>query len=75
MPCWTGPGPARAADRGRIPPHVQLTGMGFRLVDAIGRREYIIVQGLVLVIALGYVLANFLVDVLYGVIDPRVRHA
>jgi peptide/nickel transport system permease protein len=52
-----------------------LPGMGFRLVDAIGRREYIIVQGLVLVIALGYVLANFLVDVLYGVIDPRVRHA
>jgi peptide/nickel transport system permease protein len=51
-----------------------LPGMGFRLVDAIGRREYILVQGLVLVIAIGYVLANFAVDVLYGVIDPRVRH-
>jgi len=48
--------------------------MGSRLVDAIGRREYLIVQGLVLVIAVGYVLANFLVDVLYGVVDPRVRH-
>jgi peptide/nickel transport system permease protein len=52
-----------------------LPGMGSRLIDAIGRREYIIVQGLVLVIAVGYVLANFLVDVLYGVLDPRVRHA
>jgi len=52
-----------------------LPGMGSRLVDAIGRREYIIVQGLVLVIAVGYVLANFLVDLLYGVLDPRVRHA
>ncbi len=52
-----------------------LPGMGSRLVDAIGRREYILVQGLVLVIAVGYVLANFLVDVLYGVLDPRVRHA
>ncbi len=52
-----------------------LPGMGSRLVDAIGRREYILVQGLVLVIAIGYVLANFLVDVLYGVLDPRVRHA
>ena len=51
-----------------------LPGMGYRLVDAIGRREYILVQGLVLVIAIGYVLANFAVDVLYGVIDPRVRH-
>ena len=52
-----------------------LPGMGSRLVDAIGRREYIIVQGLVLVIAVGYVVANFLVDLLYGVLDPRVRHA
>jgi peptide/nickel transport system permease protein len=52
-----------------------LPGMGSRLIDAVGRREYIIVQGLVLVIAVGYVLANFLVDVLYGVLDPRVRHA
>ena len=51
-----------------------LPGMGYRLVDAIGRREYILVQGLVLIIAIGYVLANFAVDVLYGVIDPRVRH-
>jgi peptide/nickel transport system permease protein len=52
-----------------------LPGMGFRLIDAISRREYILVQGLVLIIALGYVLTNFLVDVLYGVLDPRVRHA
>jgi peptide/nickel transport system permease protein len=33
------------------------------------------VQGTVLLVAVGYVLVNFLVDLLYVVIDPRVRHA
>jgi len=52
-----------------------LPGMGFRVVDAISRREYLVVQGLVLVIAAGYVIANFLVDLLYSVVDPRIRNA
>jgi peptide/nickel transport system permease protein len=52
-----------------------LPGMGFRVVDAISRREYLVVQGLVLVIAAGYVIVNFVVDLLYSVVDPRIRHA
>jgi peptide/nickel transport system permease protein len=52
-----------------------LNGLGKYLVDAIFRRDYIAVQGAVVVIAVGYVLINFLVDMLYAILDPRVRHA
>jgi peptide/nickel transport system permease protein len=52
-----------------------LNGLGSYLVAAIFRRDYIAVQGAVVVIAVGYVLINFIVDMLYAVIDPRVRHA
>jgi peptide/nickel transport system permease protein len=36
-------------------------------------RDYPTVQGVVLLIALGFIVSNFLVDVLYGFIDPRIR--
>jgi peptide/nickel transport system permease protein len=52
-----------------------LNGLGSYLVQGIFRRDYIAVQGAVVVIAVGYVLINFLVDMLYAVLDPRVRHA
>lgn len=52
-----------------------LPGIGSLTVEAIFRRDYIVVQGTVLLVAVGYVLANFFVDLLYGVLDPRVRHA
>lgn len=52
-----------------------LPGIGALTVESIFRRDYIVVQGTVLLVAVGYVLANFLVDLLYGVLDPRVRHA
>jgi peptide/nickel transport system permease protein len=52
-----------------------LPGLGNRLFQALGQRELLIVQGLVLAIAAGYVMVNFLVDLLYTVIDPRIRHA
>jgi len=52
-----------------------LNGLGKYLVDGIFRRDYIAVQGAVVVIAVGYVLINFFVDMLYAVLDPRVRHA
>lgn len=52
-----------------------LPGIGNRLYQALGQRELLIVQGLVFVIAVGYVLINFVVDLLYSVIDPRIRHA
>jgi peptide/nickel transport system permease protein len=52
-----------------------LNGLGQYVVQAIGRRDYIALQGAVVVIAVGYVLINFIVDMLYAVLDPRVRHA
>jgi peptide/nickel transport system permease protein len=52
----------------------QLPGLGYLTILSITERNYAMVQGAVLVIAVGYVLVNFLVDVLYAVVDPRVRH-
>lgn len=48
-------------------------GIGRLAVDSIGRRDYPVVQGFVLLSAVIYVLVNFAVDVLYSVIDPRIR--
>jgi peptide/nickel transport system permease protein len=44
-------------------------------VDAVNSRDYPIVQGVVLVISILFVGLNLFVDILYAVIDPRVRHA
>ena len=52
-----------------------LPGVGTLLFEAINARQYIALQSLVAIIAVGYVLVNFLVDVLYAVLDPRIRHA
>ena len=52
-----------------------LPGMGSLAVSAINGRDYPMVQGFVLVVAVGYVLINFLVDMLYAALDPRIRHA
>lgn len=49
-------------------------GVGDLLVRSIFTRDYLVIQSAVLVIAIGFVLVNFLVDVLYHVLDPRVRH-
>jgi dipeptide transport system permease protein len=49
-------------------------GVGKWLVDAIQRRDYPVVQGGVLLIAGVVMLVNLGVDVLYGFIDPRIRH-
>ena len=48
-------------------------GIGRLLIDAINTRDYPLVQGVVLVIALSYVIVNTLVDLTYTFIDPRVR--
>jgi len=50
-------------------------GIGRLAVDAILNKDYPLVQGTILVAAAAYVLANLAVDLLYGVIDPRMRHA
>lgn len=49
-------------------------GIGRWLVDAIYRRDYTVLQGGLLLIALGVIAVNLLVDALYGAIDPRIRH-
>jgi peptide/nickel transport system permease protein len=48
-------------------------GIGRLTVQAISARDYPLLQGCILVIAVSYVLVNLLTDVLYAVIDPRVR--
>jgi peptide/nickel transport system permease protein len=51
-----------------------LPGIGRLLLGAIFTRDLIILQGVVLCVACGYVLMNFIVDMLYAVLDPRIRH-
>jgi peptide/nickel transport system permease protein len=48
-------------------------GIGRLTVNAVQQRDFLVVQGCVLVTAVGFVLINLLVDLLYAVIDPRVR--
>jgi peptide/nickel transport system permease protein len=48
-------------------------GIGQYLFEAIGRRDYPVLQGFILFIAIVYSLINLLVDLSYGLIDPRVR--
>jgi peptide/nickel transport system permease protein len=49
-------------------------GIGRLLVDSIGARDFAVVQGLVLVYATLFILVNVIVDVLYVVVDPRIRY-
>ncbi len=51
-----------------------LPGIGRLLIGAILTRDLIILQGVVLLVGAGFVLMNFIVDLLYAVLDPRIRH-
>ncbi len=48
-------------------------GIGRLTVQAIGNRDYYLVQGCILAIGLTYIAVNFLTDILYSVADPRIR--
>jgi peptide/nickel transport system permease protein len=50
-------------------------GLGELTVDAIKMRDYSVVQATVFLFAAGFVVVNLLVDLLYGALDPRIRHA
>jgi peptide/nickel transport system permease protein len=50
-----------------------LAGIGRTLFEAIQGRDYAVVQGVTIVVAIGYVLINLLVDVSYAYLDPRIR--
>ena len=49
-------------------------GIGKWMVESISRRDYPVVQGGLLLIALIVMVVNLLVDLLYGLINPRIRH-
>jgi peptide/nickel transport system permease protein len=51
-----------------------LPGLGNLVVRGVLRRDYPVIQGALLAIAGVYVLINFVIDLLYAVVDPRVRH-
>ena len=49
-------------------------GVGRLLIQSIGFRDYPLVQGCILLIAVTYVTVNLLTDLVYGVLDPRIRY-
>jgi peptide/nickel transport system permease protein len=50
-----------------------LPGVGRLVVDAVFARDYPLVQGVVLLICVGFILSNLMVDLVYGWLDPRIR--
>jgi peptide/nickel transport system permease protein len=57
-----------------IEPIFSLPGIGQVLLQSINDRDIIVVEAVVLVFALVVVLANLLTDLLYAVLDPRIRY-
>jgi peptide/nickel transport system permease protein len=51
-----------------------LPGVGRLVVSSIFARDYPLVQGVILLIAIGFVLSNLFVDIVYGWLDPRIRY-
>jgi ABC-type dipeptide/oligopeptide/nickel transport system permease component len=50
-------------------------GLGTLMVDSVLKRDYQVLQALVLFAAAAFIFTSALVDILYGVIDPRLRHS
>lgn len=50
-----------------------IPGIGQLIINSVERRDYAVIQGVVLFVTLVYVFINLIIDLLYGVIDPRVR--
>ncbi len=51
-----------------------IPGLGRLTVDAILRRDFPVIQGVVLLFSFVYVLVNLLIDILYTFLDPRIRY-
>jgi peptide/nickel transport system permease protein len=51
-----------------------IPGIGRLTVDSILRRDYPVIQGIVLITSMAYVLINLVIDLLYGCFDPRIRY-
>jgi peptide/nickel transport system permease protein len=52
-----------------------IPGFGKLIVDAVFTRDYAVVQGVVLCTAVGFILMNLLADILYIIVNPRLRDA
>ena len=52
-----------------------LNGIGALFVQAVGQKDYTLVQGLVLLVAFVFVFTNFVVDILYAWLDPRIHYS
>jgi ABC-type dipeptide/oligopeptide/nickel transport system permease component len=52
-----------------------LQGIGLLFINSIVYRDYPVIQGLVLFIAVTFLLVNLVVDLSYGLLDPRIRYA
>lgn len=50
-----------------------IPGLGQLIVNSVERRDYAVIQGVVLLIAITYVMLNLVIDLLYGLLDPRIR--
>jgi peptide/nickel transport system permease protein len=50
-----------------------LAGVGKTVYDAITARDYVVIQGFTLIIAIGFLLVNLAIDVSYAWLDPRIR--
>lgn len=50
-----------------------IPGIGQLIINSIERRDFVVIQGVVLFVSLIYVSINLVIDLLYGVVDPRVR--
>jgi len=50
-------------------------GVGWLMIESITERDYAVVQGVVLLVTIGFVLINLLVDIGYAYLDPRIRYA
>ena len=52
-----------------------IPGVGRLVVDAISRRDYPIIQGVMIIFAAVYVLINLMIDISYSLLDPRIRYS
>jgi peptide/nickel transport system permease protein len=48
-------------------------GLGFQIYNAITNQDYFVIQGIFLFIIIGVLVANFIIDIVYLIVDPRTR--
>ena len=74
-PCWPRPASTSArliAGTFIVEYLFALDGIGYSLVVAVNQRDYLVVQGITLVVAIAYVVLQFIVDFIFTMVDPRV---